>query len=76
MSREVGSYLPAQAWVGQPGTRRDRGRPPAQVPDICVRADATVPADGSRYTLSLAVGWSQGPKAAEAEWESESEPKL
>ncbi|MBW00815.1 Cactin, partial [Eschrichtius robustus] len=76
MGSEMGSCLPAQAWVGQPGTRRDRGRPPAQVPDICVRAAATVPADGSRYTLALAVGWSQGPKAAEPEWESESEPKL
>lgn len=67
----MGSNLPAQAWAGQPGTRHKRGRPPAQAPGICVSPVATVPADGSGYTLALAVGWSQGSKATEPERESE-----
>lgn len=69
----MGSYLPAQARPGQPGARRGGGKPPAQAPDICACAAAIVPADGSGYTLALAVNGSQGsqgPKAAEPERES------
>lgn len=67
----MGSNIPAQAWVGQPGKRHKRGRPQSQAPGICVSAVATVPADGSGYTLALAVRWSQGSKATEPERESE-----
>lgn len=74
----LGSQLPAQARMGQAGARHGRRRPPAQAPDIRVGAVATVPADGSRHTLALAVGGSQGPQTAEPEPkpepESEREP--
>lgn len=73
MGQRDGFLLQAQARMGQPGTRRWGGRPPAQAPDICVSAAATVSADGSGYTLALPVGWSQGPQATERESEPESE---
>lgn len=54
----MGSHLPAQARAGQPGARRGGGKPPAQAPDIGVCAAAIVPADGSGYTVALAVNGS------------------
>lgn len=72
----MGPRPPARARMGQPGARRDRGRPPEQAPGICVNAAATAPAHGSGHTLALAVSVSQGSQGPEtAEPERESEPK-